>query len=628
MSDLSSQKIYKSYDGMLQVPGGTTAAPQSLQDGNGAPLPLQVGWNGVGSTKGFINTTWTTAARPVALYPGLTGFNSDFNVLETWDGTTWVFGGGGNGTITVNDFSGTGSQTVYTLSTTPSGVNSCQVFINGIYQEKSTYTVVGTTLTFSTPPPLGTNNIEVVMNLPAPGDAEFIAYNPPFTGAITESVEAKLSQYVSVLDFGAVADGVTDNYDAIMAAINSVTYGTGYYKSGPAIYFPSGVYYCSQTINLKKSVKLYGDGSGLPTEATATIQWPAGVTGIIVNRYNTYGNGKQTTPTTAADGSIIQGLRLIGAKGTADDAGGHGIWLRARAVIEKCYIGLFQGNGINIVASAGGSASTEGNANNFYVNCGRIAGCAGNGIFVDGADVNAGTVTAIDCSSNSGWGFYDSSFLGNTYSGCHTAANTTGSYKSDNLNARNLFLNCYAESGQPSPSIVWPAVCLFGAGVSSDNGFACDINGIYSYGQFSTPSIYLNKNQSVTSGVQVTFPDTDTGTIYSWTQARAIGRIGWKYANLGFPSFINFYDRAATTANGYARDLSASNGALGLSTYYFGEYNQMKYRGLASAHPTTGTWLQGDIVWNSLPAASGTIGWVCVTGGTPGTWKTFGAISA
>ena len=47
-----------------------------------------------------------------------------------------------------------------------------------------------------------------------------------------------------------------------------------------------------------------------------------------------------------------------------------------------------------------------------------------------------------------------------------------------------------------------------------------------------------------------------------------------------------------------------------------------------SAAPTTGTYAAGDIVYNSAPAASGTIGWVCVTAGTPGTWKTFGAISA
>ena len=49
---------------------------------------------------------------------------------------------------------------------------------------------------------------------------------------------------------------------------------------------------------------------------------------------------------------------------------------------------------------------------------------------------------------------------------------------------------------------------------------------------------------------------------------------------------------------------------------------------LESAAPTTGTWVVGDIVYNDTPAAGGFIGWVCTTAGTPGTWKTFGAISA
>jgi hypothetical protein len=47
-----------------------------------------------------------------------------------------------------------------------------------------------------------------------------------------------------------------------------------------------------------------------------------------------------------------------------------------------------------------------------------------------------------------------------------------------------------------------------------------------------------------------------------------------------------------------------------------------------TAAPTTGAHIVGEVVWNTAPAASGTIGWVCTTAGTPGTWKTFGAISA
>ena len=50
--------------------------------------------------------------------------------------------------------------------------------------------------------------------------------------------------------------------------------------------------------------------------------------------------------------------------------------------------------------------------------------------------------------------------------------------------------------------------------------------------------------------------------------------------------------------------------------------------GRASAAPTAGAWSLGDIVYNTAPTAGGFVGWVCVTAGTPGTWKTFGAISA
>lgn len=44
--------------------------------------------------------------------------------------------------------------------------------------------------------------------------------------------------------------------------------------------------------------------------------------------------------------------------------------------------------------------------------------------------------------------------------------------------------------------------------------------------------------------------------------------------------------------------------------------------------PTTGTYLRGARVLNAEPSASGVSGWVCTTGGTPGTWKSFGDISS
>lgn len=49
---------------------------------------------------------------------------------------------------------------------------------------------------------------------------------------------------------------------------------------------------------------------------------------------------------------------------------------------------------------------------------------------------------------------------------------------------------------------------------------------------------------------------------------------------------------------------------------------------IATIPPTIGTWTEGDKCYNSAPAASGFIGCVVDVSGTPGTHKTWGAISA
>lgn len=53
-----------------------------------------------------------------------------------------------------------------------------------------------------------------------------------------------------------------------------------------------------------------------------------------------------------------------------------------------------------------------------------------------------------------------------------------------------------------------------------------------------------------------------------------------------------------------------------------------RHIGYGTAAPGSGRYEQGDIVFDTAPAAAGTIGWVCVTAGSPGTWKTFGTIAA
>ena len=43
--------------------------------------------------------------------------------------------------------------------------------------------------------------------------------------------------------------------------------------------------------------------------------------------------------------------------------------------------------------------------------------------------------------------------------------------------------------------------------------------------------------------------------------------------------------------------------------------------------PTQGTWTTGSVVWNNKPAKGIPVGWVCIKGGTPGSWRPFGLIN-
>ena len=60
----------------------------------------------------------------------------------------------------VANFTGTGLQVSFDLLAFPANENSTQIYINGVYQQKNTYSITGTVITFSQAPPF-TSTIEV-----------------------------------------------------------------------------------------------------------------------------------------------------------------------------------------------------------------------------------------------------------------------------------------------------------------------------------------------------------------------------------------------------------------------------------------------------------------------------------
>lgn len=75
----------------------------------------------------------------------------------------------------------------------------------------------------------------------------------------------------------------------------------------------------------------------------------------------------------------------------------------------------------------------------------------------------------------------------------------------------------------------------------------------------------------------------------------------------------------------YSENVEIGEGANFRSTW---QHQRGIYFGSGIPGSGDGTFRQGDIIYNVGATASGKVGWVCVAGGAPGTWKPFGVIDA
>ena len=83
-----------------------------------------------------------------------------------------------------------------------------------------------------------------------------VDYNQGGTGAVDRTVKAKLQESVSVKDFGAVGDGVTDDAAAFTAAANAINTA-----GGGNLYIPasSGYYVINTDVTIQATVNLVFD---------------------------------------------------------------------------------------------------------------------------------------------------------------------------------------------------------------------------------------------------------------------------------------------------------------------------------------------------------------------------------
>ncbi len=387
-------------------------------------------------------------------------FNSVVNELKVWSGSTWV--PASPGSVTVQDFTGTGSQTAFNLATAPVAENNTQIYIDGVYQQKDTYSVAGATINFSTPPSLN-SSIEVVsFSIAALGtvDASNVSYNEGGTGAVNTSVQSKLQETVSVKDFGAVGDGVTDDTAAIQSAINNAV-SSGVLR----IYFPKGNY---RTVNpvgpLTEAFNLtfYGDGLQVSIITADHLNGPAvtfnrsqsGMFDMSVHASATRKAGAAGSGSTANSGIYME----------ADDVAGKAIaqmqFHRVR-VLDHPANGFVQ-VGLNQLSQFNGCLAQDNGGHGYVFDSGTLSGRT-NTSYV-------GLVTMDTCWSvgNTGHGIVignpsDGAWYGNTrflMLNCEFSDNAVGAgtrYQPEDawIRCHNVtFLNCaFGGNVIPSPQI-------------------------------------------------------------------------------------------------------------------------------------------------------------------------------
>jgi len=96
------------------------------------------------------------------------------------------------------------------------------------------------------------DNITGINGTGIASNASNVAYDPAGTGAVSTTVQTKLRQYVSVMDFGAVGNGVANDTTAIQNAI----------ASDRDVYFPTGTYLITSAcvFSNKQNIRIRGAG--------------------------------------------------------------------------------------------------------------------------------------------------------------------------------------------------------------------------------------------------------------------------------------------------------------------------------------------------------------------------------
>ena len=395
-------------------------------------------------------------------------------------------------------------------------------------------------------------------------------YDQGATSAVNRPINEKLGEIISVKDFGAVGNGITDDTAAIQAALDA--------SKNKRLFINAGTYKTSSTLNLDTNYNYYIYGEGKSEYATpcSTIYNAGTGNTITINNTGT-SNDNQYTITdlniNSSSSSTQNGIYIYNA---------HGV------ILNSVWITNHGLNGISMEKSWGFRATDCIFAQNYH-----------SGVY---AKSQNNAVTFLRCTFNG------NARLDGGYAGVFLTAASAGY---ENL-AVNLIGCDLSGNG-------YPADVIAGLGLVAQYSFGINIIGTYMENNKSA-NIYVDntvKNIAFTGNY---FQDGLIGIV----QPKSLVYQNNHHAISSLTTYavqISGYtdQRYQNTVQNNTYDTNVTT----LFTTGVKEINQT----YDSTAPSAGTWKVGDIVWTLTPVSAGYVGWICTVAGTPGTWKTFGLIS-